>query len=148
MIMSTTALPIIDEVAALAQCGDWAFVAELLLDILAEGQAAMSIVQAACISRDATKYRQTAHAIKSSAMSLHLPALSQVSQRAEEMGQQIERETAAHRQIYLLRAPLHSMHSELDRLRGYIPVAQARVRLEQQSGGTSRIVDGSTNDGS
>ena len=148
MMTSTTALPIIDEAAALEQCGDWAFVAELLLDILAEGQAAMSVLQAACISRDATKYRRAAHAIKSSAMSVHLPALSQVSQHAEEMGQQMERETDARRQLYLLLAPLSSLRTELDRLREYIPVAQARVQLEQEAGETSMIVDDSTADGS
>ena len=131
--MPGTPSSVIDETAALEQCGDWMLVAELLQDILAEGQAGLSVLRAAQISDDQTRFWQTAHAIKSSALNLHLPALAEVSQRAEVFGRQMEQ--GGRQQSDLREALIEALKWELDQLRRYIPTAQERVRQQLQAGG-------------
>ena len=126
-------LPVIDEIASLEQCGDWMFIVELLLDILTEGHAALTALRAAWIFGDHSGFWRTAHAIKGSALNLHLPALTAVSQRAEELGRRLEMGGGDDQQHDFQEASIKAMEWELDRLRRYFPTAQARAREQLQA---------------
>ena len=104
------------------------FIVELLQDILTEGHTSLSALRAAWISGDHSGFWRTAHAIKGSALNLHLPALAAVSQRAEELGRQLEMSGGDDQLHDLQKSSIEAMKWELDRLRRYFPTAQTRAR--------------------
>ena len=130
-------LAICDEAQTLTQCGgEWSFMLELLRDVVEETtNKPLQQLRDAVAANDAKEFHQAAHFIKSAALNLWLPALADISIRAEALGKQLEVPFSAHDQRLLdSRLPLiQGIEEEIARLEAFIPELEARG--EQEGGG-------------
>ena len=123
-------LPIADEAQTLVQCGgEWDFMLELLRDVVEETtNKPLQQLRDAVAANNHKEYHQAAHFIKSAALNLWLPALGDISIRAEALGKQLEVPFSANDQRLLdSRLPLiEGIEEEIARLEAYIPELEAR----------------------
>ena len=134
-------LPVINEDAALDQCGDWSFIAELLTDMMEERAFRVDELQSAMEAREHTKFHKAAHAIKGAALNLHLPALVDVSKKSELLGKQLEVSGDDVRLLQCRQPLIAALQSEYDRLQQYIPTAQQKADAESEGGGADGADD-------
>ena len=128
LFVYSPSLPVVDEASMLEQCGDdWEFVVEILQDVMNERAARVAELQAALQAGQHTDFHKAAHAIKGVALNLHLPALVDVSKKAELLGKQLL-VSPADRRLLDSRAPLiAALHTEYARLELYIQTAKERA---------------------
>lgn len=137
--MATTASerpaqPVIDEEGVLEQCGDWAFVVELLDDILNDKDQMVDDLQSAVDSNDHVKFYKTAHALKGAALNLHLPGIVDVSKAAEMLGKELEKQGGTDQAMLDERqGHVDQLKVEYKRLEDYMP--EARANAEAEGGG-------------
>jgi HPt (histidine-containing phosphotransfer) domain-containing protein len=87
----------------------------------------------AAAATDHTAYHKAAHALKGAALNLHLPALIDVSRKAELLGKQLEI-TPTHQELLDMRQlMIQHLLGEYDRLDECMP--EMRQQAEQEAGG-------------
>lgn len=124
-------LPVIDPDGALEQCGDWSFVVELLNDLLTEKPDILNGLSSALAASDHVAFHKTAHALKGAALNLHLPALSDVSKKAELLGKALEKTPSDAVMLPHRAVLLHRLQSEYARLEAMLPELQLKAQQEQ-----------------
>lgn len=128
-------LPVIDAESALEQCCDWSFVVELLDDVLAERETMAQQLVDAAQANDHTAYHKAAHALKGAALNLHLPALIDVSRKAELLGKQLEL-TPSHQDLLDMRQLMvEHLQIEYGRLDESMPEMRQQAEQEAAGGG-------------
>jgi HPt (histidine-containing phosphotransfer) domain-containing protein len=120
----TPELPVIVEELTLEQCGDWAFVAELLEDFLNDRDESIEKLSAALKDNDHTEFHKTAHGIKGASLNLHLPALVDVSKKLEKLGKQLEVTPEDERLLTQRQSLIDGLLVEYENLENYLPQAK------------------------
>ena len=142
LFVHQASLPVVDEEKSLEQCGgEWAFLLELLHDVVAQMDEEMERLRQAVAANDPTKFAFHGHSVKSCSLNMHLPALADIGIRTEALGKQLEVEWSAKDQRLLAsREPLiQAIGEERRRLEEYIAELQTRVEAE---GGDAEADDG------
>jgi HPt (histidine-containing phosphotransfer) domain-containing protein len=129
----TTDLPVVDEVNTLEQCGDWAFVVELLGDFINERDSNLEKLNLLLKEKDHTEFHKVAHALKGASLNLHLPALVDVSKKLEKIGKQLEITSDDERLLNQRQPLVDALTVEYDRLEKFLPRAKELASAEAES---------------
>jgi len=137
--------PVISPEDALAQCGDWSFIVELLNDMLQEESTNLEGLKQAIATDNHKAYSEIAHGIKGAALNMHLPGLADVSKYAEFLGKDLlDGKINADKKEELLkqREPcVQALAHEYKRLAAFIPEAQQKADEEAAGGGEEEDYD-------
>ena len=123
-------LPIVDDEAAFDQCQDWSFFVELLGDIFNTRDEMLAEFEASIETNNHFKFKDAAHAQKGAALNLHLPALVDITKKAEIVGKQLMATPDAAEYLAMRRPMLEHFIQELKRLEAVIPLYQQKAEEE------------------
>lgn len=136
------------EDGCLEQCGDWAFVAELVQDVLADHQKTINDLKSALDADDHSvrrplsnrvphfpscvnqSFSKVAHSVKGAALNLHLTALAQASKTAEMLGKQLVQTPTDAALLAQRQSSIDAMDHEYSRLQDLLPEIQALAEEE------------------
>ena len=127
-------LPIVDDDAALEQCQEWSFFVELLDDVFNDQAKTISALEATIAANDHLQFQKEAHALKGAALNLHLPALSDITKKAEIVGKQLVITPHVAEYLAARQAMLEHLKLEYARLQAVLPIYRQRAEEAEAAG--------------
>jgi HPt (histidine-containing phosphotransfer) domain-containing protein len=104
----------------------WDFFSELIQDLLTEKENLMHNLKIAILTNDHTKLKDVSHSIKGAALSLYLPALSDIAKKLEIVGKQLNKTPNIKSYLDAREKFFNHLHKEYNRLQGVLPQYQAK----------------------
>lgn len=123
-------LPIVDDEKALEQCQEWSFFVELIEDVFKERESTLNQLEATIVANDHLQFQREAHALKGAALNLHLPALVDISKKAEIVGKQLVVTPQAQEYLDARRPMLEHLVREYKRLEDVLPIYREKAENE------------------
>jgi HPt (histidine-containing phosphotransfer) domain-containing protein len=127
-------LAVVDDEMALEQCQDWGFFVELVNDLLGVVEEGLDKMQATIAQNDHAQFGKEAHALKGAALNLHLPAMSDVTKKAEIIGKQLALTPDLPDWLAARQVMVEHIKVEYERLKEVLPSYQARADAEGEEG--------------
>jgi len=127
-------LPVVNDDAALEQCQDWSFFIELVNDMFAVIEEALGKMDQCIATNDHAQFGKEAHALKGAALNLHMPAISDVTKKAEIIGKQLALTPDLPDWLAARQVMVDHLKVEYARLKDVLPLYQERADAGEDGG--------------
>lgn len=120
----------VDDEKALEQCQEWSFFVELINDVFVEREKTLAQMDATITANDHLQFQKESHALKGAALNLHLPALVDITRKAEAVGKQLVLTPNAQEYLDIRRPMYDHLVREYERLEAVLP--EYRLKAEEE----------------